>query len=309
MRMSSFFQAAPGDGAPAGGAAPAAAAAPGAVAAPPAAAATPPPQGSSLAPPAAAAPGTAPIAGLEWLQPKYVVKAADGKVDEAASIRKQAEAYAPLSKRIGSDELRPEKPADYKIVAPQGVEAALFDEFVKDAETQAFVAKAHELGLNNSQVNFAIESFLKTVPQLLQEDAGTRDAETKAYLKANIWKDDAAMSVGMTSAFEAGAKLGLDNAALTQPFKMGNGVTLPPLINHPLLLKALSAIAPQLGEGKPANTGATLPATDLDALTKSKAYMDPKHPDHLATKQKVAAHFANQPGGANKPSGPFIVTP
>lgn len=306
MRMNSFFQAVPGDGAPAGGGAPAGAPPAAAPAATPPPAAAPPPQGSQLAPPAAAAPQ---VPGMEWLQAKYHVKDATGKLDEVASIRKQAEAYNPLVKRLGTDEMRPEKVEDYKIAAPTGIEPALFDDFVKDKDTQSFVQKAHAAGMNNAQVNLAIESFLATVPQLLQEDSATRDTETKAYLQANVWKDDAAMSAGMTAAFEAGAKLGLTNEALTQPFKLGNGVTLPPLINHPLLLKALSGIAPQLSEGKPATPGSTLPATDLDALTKSKAYMDPKHPDHLATKQKVEAHFAALPGANQKPRGPVTITP
>src|SRR5438128_8654610 len=102
-----YLEAAAADGGASG--APAGAppvAAPAAVTPPAGASGTPQPAsglGAGATPDAAAPPAGA-ATPLDWVQAKYIVKDAAGNVDEAASIRKQAEAYGPLVSRMGTDE-------------------------------------------------------------------------------------------------------------------------------------------------------------------------------------------------------------
>lgn len=293
---SRYFEANLADGAPVGGGNT------------PAAPAPPSPDSSALG--NLAAPNTPAANSLDWVQAKYLVKDAAGKVDEAASIRKQAEAYNPLVARMGSDELRPEKATDYKLAAPEGADAALFNEYVKDPDTQKFIEAAHAKGFNNSQVQFALEAAMAMVPELEQAATADRDAATTSYVKEKMWKNDAAMKAGFSTVLNAvdtlAAKTGISREAFTSPLTVG-GMTLPPLINDPRALALLSAIAPELKTGnQPANS--TIPPTDLESLMKNPAYLNANHADHAAVKAKVKAHFDSLPNASGKPSGPMIIS-
>lgn len=297
-----YFHAATNDGAPSGSPVPAPAPAPNA-SAPPA----PTGDASALgkAPPASGVPES-----IAFVQEKYLVKNDKGDIDEVASIRKQAEAYGPLVKRMGSDELRPEKLDGYKLAAPEGMDKELFDSYVKDPDTQKFIEAAHAKGYTNGQLQFALEAAIQMVPDIELAQTQARDDATKAYVAEKMWKDEASQNKGFQTVLGAVDALasvsGISREAFTTPMTLPNGVVLPPAINDPRVLALLSAIAPELKTGRqPA--GGTLPPSDLDSLVKSEAYMNPNHKDHLATKQKVDAHFASLPGGSEKPKGPVVI--
>jgi hypothetical protein len=286
------------EAAPAGGGPPAAAPAPPGApppAAAPQAAAAPPSSALASVPAAGAAAPT----GLEFLAEKFHVKGADGKLDEAASLRKQAEAYAPLVKRLGTDELPPATPAEYKIAAPKELDQAAFDGFLKDPATVTALEGMHKLGLTNTQASAVMSMYLESA-QMLAAGGPALSAEDTITELRKEWKTETDLTKNMGAARHAattlGAKVGLDFAA----------IEAAGLANNPAFIRMMAAMAPELGEDR-APTGAALPATDLDSLVKSKAYMDPTDPNHAAVKAKVTAHFASLPGGANKPKGPVSI--
>lgn len=259
-------------------------------------AATPPSSALGSATPPAAAP-----AGLEFLAEKFHVKDADGKLDEAASLRKQAEAYAPLVKRLGTDELPPATAAEYKLTAPKALEPQAFDEFMKDPATVTALEGMHKIGLTNKQVDLVMNMYLQSAAAMAQGGQVLSAQDTITEL-GKTWKDEAELTKNIGAARHAattlGTRIGVDFAAIE-----ASG-----LANNPVFIRMMSALAPELGEDR-APSGAALPASDLDSLVKSKAYMDPNDPNHAAVKAKVAAHFASLPGGANKPKGPVSIQP
>lgn len=297
------------DAAPAGGGA-AAAAAPAAGAAAPAAAvaaAAAPAAGAAAAAastsalasaPAAGAAAAAP-AGLEFLQEKFHVKDAAGKLDEAASLRKQAEAYAPLVKRLGTDEMPPATAAEYKITAPKDLDQAAFDEFVKDPATVAALEGMHQLGLTNKQTDAVMQMYLQSAATMAAGGQALSAEDCITELRKE-WKTEGDLTKNIGAARHAatqlGARVGVDFAAIE-----ASG-----LASNPLFIRMAAALAPEFGEDT-APAGAALPATDLDSLVKSPAYMNPNDPNHAAVKARVTAHFAAQAGAGNKPKGPISI--
>lgn len=248
--------------------------------------------------PAADAAAGAAATGLEFLAEKFHVKDAAGKIDEAASLRKQAEAYAPLAKRMGTDELPPATAAEYKIATPEGIEKEAFDGFLKDPATVTALDKMHKLGYNNTQANAAMAMYLESAQALAAGGPALTAADTITELRKE-WKTEAELTKNMGAARQAATALGTKIGMTFEQVEAAMG-------NNPVVIRMLAALAPELGEdGAPA--GSTLPATDLDSLVKSKAYMDPTDPNHAAVKAKVNAHFAALPGGANKPKGPVSI--
>lgn len=252
------------------------------------------PPTSALAPPPAAAP-----TGLEFLQEKFHVKTADGKLDEAASMRKQAEGYAELEKVRPTGEKPPATAAEYKITAPKEIEQPAFDEFLKDQATVSALDGMHKLGMNNAQVDAVMQMYLASA-QALAAGSPALNAENTITELRKEWKTEAEFTKNIGAArhaaTELGRRVGMDFAA----------IEAAGLANNPAFIRMAAALAPELGEDT-APAGAALVESDLDSLVKSKAYMDPNDPNHAAVKAKVQQHFASQPGAANKPRGPVTV--
>jgi hypothetical protein len=234
---------------------------------------------------------SAAVTGLEFLQEKFHVKTADGKLDEAASIRKQAESYAELEKVRPIGEAPPATPAEYKLTMPNDLDQASFDEFVKDPATVAALEGMHKAGLNNKQVDLVMGMYLASAAQMAQGGQVLSAQDTITEL-GKTWKTEAELTKNIGAARHAattlGTRIGVDFAA----------IEAAGLANNPTFIRMMTAPA-----------GAALPETDLDSLVKSKAYMDPTDPNHKAVKEKVAQHFASLPGGANKPRGPVSISP
>lgn len=247
-----------------------------------------------------AAAGAAPT-GLEFLAAKFHVKTADGKLDEAASLRKQAEGYAELEKVRPQGEAPPATAAEYKLTAPADVEPAAFEAWSKEPATIAALESMHKLGLNSKQVDAVMGMYLESAKQLAAGGPALTAEQTISELRKD-WKTEADLTKGLGEARHAatvlGTRIGLDFAAIE-----ASG-----LANHPMFIRMMSSLAPELGEDR-APSGAALPMSDLDSLVKSPAYMNPNDPNHAAVKAKVAQHFASQPGAANKPRGPVTISP
>lgn len=180
-------------------------------------------------------------ANLEWLSDKYHVKTADGKIDEAASIRKQAEAYTPLSKRMVDVGLPPEKPEAYKLELPADVKDVKLEDFAKDANTQAFLKGAHAAGMTDKQVNFAIAHYMKVAPQLAGA-GGEISAEEATTQLRTVWKTDADFKQNASSAYRASASLA-SVAGLTY-----DDIEAAGLGNNPVFLRLMAALGKEMSE-------------------------------------------------------------
>lgn len=215
-------------------------------------------------------------------------------------MRKQAEAYAPLVKRLGTDELPPATAAEYKIAAPADLDPAAFEGFLKDPATVTALDGMHKLGLTNKQVEAVMGMYLESAKQLAAGGPALSAEDTVTELRKE-WKTEGELTKNIGAARQAATTLGTKIGMTFQQIEAAVG-------NNSVFIRLMAAIAPELGEDGAPN-GAALPASDLDSLVKSKAYMDPNDPNHKAVKEKVAQHFASLPGGANKPRGPVTITP
>ena len=129
------------------------------------------------------------------------------------------------------------------------------------------------------------------VKQLNEQEATTKLRET--------WKTDAEFSEGVQRAFKAGqAYAGEDFEGILSDYG-----------NDPRIVRLLANVGKELGEDTSAPAGAQAAFTaDLETLTKSKAYFDANHPEHLATKQKVEQLMQRQHGTGPKRNGPIVIT-
>ena len=248
---------------------------------------------------AAAQPGT-PTDPLAWLPAKHRVFGDDGKtLNLEASARKVAEAYGHAERRIGSGELPPKTAEEYKVNVP----AALGDKFKaedlgKDPMLRAFFKDAHAAGMTQKQIDMTIGAWLERAPALVQGVKQLDERAATAELR-KTWATDAEFTEGVQRAFRAGkAFAGADFEGILGDYG-----------NDPRIVRMLAAVGKELAEDASAPAGAQAGfQADLEALTKSKAYMDPSNPEHLATKQKVAALFARTYGNEPKRPGPIVIT-
>lgn len=200
-------------------------------------------QGQASGASAATALGAAGAANTDWLPEKFRVVAADGKtIDLEASARKLAtEGYSPLEKRLGTGELPPAKVEDYKITAPQGLDEAAFADFTKDPATQEFVKAAHAKGLTNDQLNFVLDTYLKTATELTSGSQQMQTEQCTTQLK-QVWKTEADYKSNMQNAYRAAnalaAKVGMSFADLESAG----------LANNPLFIRLTAALGPELSE-------------------------------------------------------------
>lgn len=233
-----------------------------------------------------------------WLPEKHRVFGQDGKtLDLEASARKVAEAYGHAERRIGSGDVAPAKVDDYKVNVPEALaEKIKAEDLAADAGFKEFMAKAHAAGLTQKQLDTVVGEFLDRsvklqggIQRLSEQEATTQLRET--------WKTDAEFTQGVQAAFRAGQQYaGKDFDGILNDYG-----------NDPRIVRMLAAVGKEMGEDTSAPAGAQANfQADLETLTKSKAYTDPAHPDHTATKQKVAAMFERQYGSRPKQAGPIV---
>lgn len=264
------------------------------------------PTGDATAAASAPAAGETAAAGEhDWLPEKFRVMTDDGKLDEAASTRKLAESYVALEKHKGPLSAAPASPEEYKIEAPKDAEGNPIEipgldmeQFTSDPLFKNLAADAHKLGVTNEQLQFFVGKYLTTVPELLVANQQLELAEAKEELRA-IWKDDIAMQRGTTDAVRA--INGFGNEAEDVP---GSRARLMQKYGRdPDFIAFAASVAKEMNEDRPAS-GSGTPNTsdaDIEALQKSEAYWDPKHPEHGIVKSKVDTYYATKFG--NKPRG------
>ncbi len=226
--------------------------------------------------------GEQPLPIAERIPEKYRVLKADGTLDLEASTAKLAEGLTAANKRIGTGDLPPEKPEDYK---PEGLpDDVNLEELAQDELYQEFLKDAHAAGMTNAQVSLALKAWFERATSLVADKA-VYDEVAGATALRKVWTDDATFQGNLKHAFRgtaaACAKAGID---------VGE-IMASPLGNHPQFLRLMAAIGPEVAEDALPG-GASISAQDFDsqiaAIRSHPGYTDRNHPEHagLMAKQR-----------------------
>lgn len=255
--------------------------------------------GSLLTPPA-----TPPAATGEndWLPEKFRVTNEAGEFDEAASARKLAESYRALEAHKGPVLKAPESPEGYTLTAPVGedgkpIEGIDIVAFMADPMFKQIAKDAHAAGIPNEHMQFFMDKYLRTAPELLGADKRLTVEEASQELSA-LWTDKASFDTNIAKANRATVEFA-KGVADDQPgsFKRLEAKfgTDPDF----LAFAARVGMESNFDEDRPAAAGAsTAGDMDIEALMKGEPYWNPQHPDHGKVKAQVAAHFAKKFGTA-----------
>jgi hypothetical protein len=232
-------------------------------------------------PPPAAAP--APDGVPDWLPEKYRVMA-DGKLDLAASSQKMAEGYAAAQRRIGTGDIPPETPDAYK---DSPVPEAFKDVPLDPGLTKSFRERAHKAGLTQGQLDFVMGEYFELVPSLFDAQAALSATEARAEL-SKVWSDPAQLQGNMTAAERAVAQM---PPQLQEQIREKYGT-------DPVFWQFAAVFGKEAREDTPPRGGSTSTVTDVQALERSEAYRNPKHPDHEKVSAQVRQAYEKRVGTA-----------
>lgn len=234
----------------------------------------------AAAPAAGPAPadGAAPADNPAAIPEKYIVKREDGSTDWEASALKQAQGYAALSTKLGTD-APPKSPDEYAPELPQGI---TMDALKADPLFAGFLKGAHAKGLSNSQVSYVLGEFQQRM-QLMQEQAAD-PAIAEAEL-GKVWATPQQMERGLAGAYRGAHAFAEDaDHAARLDKKFGS---------DPDFIRLMAKVGAELGEDKLPGGGLTQVETDtLESIRRSEAYRDPKHANHAAAVAKSKALYA-----------------
>lgn len=214
---------------------------------------------------------------------KFQVKNGDD-LDFTASAQKLSEAYTNLEKRFGAGEARPAEISGYKFSDQFG--EGFGDRFMNDPATKPFLEKAHELGLNNAQLNFMVGELIASAPAQAETTSGYSQEQAMQDLK-QAWKEPAEYNRNMLAADRA-AKFGFGDDYQRCIARYGN---------DPAIIRLLAKVGSELSEDSIRLSALPqMDAESVDDLMKSDAYRDPKHPDHRRVSQQVRSFFQRTAG-------------
>ena len=227
----------------------------------------------------------APADEYAWLDPKFQVKDAEGKLDLAASSKKLNESYGALSKRLGTGDVPPATPADYAFQAPEQFKDIKLD----DAMSQSFRERCHKLGYTQQQYQGAVEAYLELVPGVLDSVLKLSQEEARAQLR-QVWTTEAQFEDGVKDAQTA-----INNApAQIREELWGRFGRDPAFIQYAAWVG--SQMREDTSPGRTSSGGEG--AGTAEQLMASEAYRNPKHPEHTAVSQKVRDLFQQRTAGS-----------
>lgn len=216
-----------------------------------------------------------------WLPEKFHAKNDTGVLDVEASARKLAESYNFLEKKAGTGDMPPATPADYSFEM-EGVDWATLK---ADPGINGFLTKAHEMGMTQKQMSFAMSELIQTA-----RDQSLRPADVSGYTpdKAmaelrQTWAEPAIFNQNMSAA--NAALRGLIPKEQQQDFQNRYG-------NDPVILKLMAQVGTEFGEDRLANFGApVLSSQSIEQMMQSDAYSNPANPEHVRVQEQVSLHF------------------
>lgn len=246
---------------------------------------------------AAGSPGSpAAAGGGEWLQEQFKVMGPDGKVDEAASARKQAEAYAPLLQRMRDGGAPPKTADEYQLEVPETLKG-VYDP-AKDTMLNDFRARALEAGLTQKQFQAMAGGYIERIPQIVEGLFEAKRADGEVALRQE-WKSDEQFTAGLRNA--ATAVRGFDPKAIGEDGTIDNP-QLQSLMNNPFFLRFAAHFGAQMQEDTSPGTQSTLPAGSpyrgmtREQLEQNEAYLNARHPDHKLVSRMVQEAYHRETG-------------
>lgn len=216
-------------------------------------------------------------AGEEFSIPeKFLIKGEDGKPNWEQVAKKALPGYLELEKRLGAGEAPPESADKYKIdnYLPEG--------FERNPEAEkAVLARIHDLKLNNKQAQGVLSFYGELLGQGLAAEKTSMEAATTG-LKESWGK-------------EYERNMNRANFALTTlaaPELVAQITSDARLMNHTAVIQLLATMGAELEDDRAANQMSAGDVDDIDALRRSKAYLDEKDPEHKRVREKVSAAYA-----------------
>jgi hypothetical protein len=218
--------------------------------------------------------------GAITIPEKYQVKKEDGSIDIEASSLKLAEAYGHLEKRLGSGDAPPKTAEDYQIAVPDTLKDVWNPK--EDPLLGEFLKNAHAAGMNQKQVDLAMQTYLDVVPKLLEGSKTLSSEECTAELQ-KAWNTPEQYKAEVRKAYQAAMAYGdTDAEAILKDYG-----------NDPRVIRLLARVGGEMGEDRSVTPpGGGIPqGQTAESLMMSEAYNNPKHPEHAAVSRQVAAHF------------------
>lgn len=228
-------------------------------------------------------------AGTVTIPEKYQVKKEDGSIDIEASSLKLAEAYGHLEKRLGSGDAPPKTAEDYQIAVPDALKDVWNPK--EDPLLGEFLKSAHAAGMNQKQVDLAMQTYLDVVPKLLEGSKTLSSEECTAELQ-KAWNTPEQYKAEVRKAYQAAIAYGdADAEAILKDYG-----------NDPRVIRLLARVGGEMGEDRSVTPpGGGIPTGQtVETLMNSEAYNNPKHPEHAAVSRQVAEHFTRQAEAAAK---------
>ncbi|VUD66347.1 hypothetical protein TDB9533_03566 [Thalassocella blandensis] len=212
---------------------------------------------------------------------KFQVFGESNSFDLNASVSKLSESYSSLTKRLGTDETKPDSIEGYSLNAEKFGEGFDVESFLKEEGSQAFLQKAHEIGLTNSQLQAVVEhGLLEFAPSLRQGEELLNDEAINSTLR-ETWQTDAEYHENMTSANRFYRSLP-DELQGKIDEKIGN---------DPSFIQVAALIGREMKEDSPPPEVIIPSNSSVESVMASQAYRDSSHPDHEKVSKQVKAYF------------------
>lgn len=203
---------------------------------------------------------------------------ADGELDVTASFRKVDEHRASLEKRLGTGDIRPKTPDEYKLPDTDVFKNLQLD----DAGAKAFRKEAHDMGLSQAQYEGIMGKWASLAPELV--NAGkTETVEATVSELQTLWKDD--FKTEMQGAFRSISAVA-DAAGI--PFEEAEKA----IGNNPVAIRMFAHMAKEMREDATppaANGAATAGVQSYEEFVAQNyaAYSNPKDPQHKAITEQA----------------------
>lgn len=242
--------------------------------------------------------GSALSTGNEWtpeaIPEKFRVKGDDGELDWAATVRKVDEHRSALEKRLGTGDIRPKTPDEYKLPDTDVFKGLQLDE----AGAKAFRQEAFDMGLTPKQYEAVMGKWATLAPELVNAGKAETVESAMTELKA-VWKDEAEFKANISASFKAAVKIG-ESAGFTYD-EVDKAIG-----NNPVAIRMFAAISKEMGED--ATPAAANGATGGGAQTRAEyvaenwpAYSNPQDPKHKLVTDRAAAMAARESRGKDIP--------
>lgn len=240
--------------------------------------------------------GSALSGGSEWtpeaIPEKFRVKGADGELDMAATIRKVDEHRSALEKRLGTGDIRPKSPDEYKLPDTDVFKGLKLDE----AGAKAFRQEAFDMGLTPKQYEAVMGKWATLAPELVNAGQAETVDSAVAALK-DTWKDDydANIKESFRVVSQVADKAGIPFAEVEKAIG-----------NNPVAIRLFAALGSEMQEDK--TPAAANGGTGGGAQTRAEyvaenwpAYSNPQDPKHKMVTDRANALAAREGKGKDIP--------